>query len=144
MAYTDSATFTAGIEWNGVWLHDPVNADDTARLYLYGGPSRSASIAVAAEGRAYAGRVYPVYDYGDHQEDHFPVGIDVPFSDTWEAELAVLRGFAAHRQALVFRDNRGRVVQGAMTGYSEEDTTSGTAVSFTFVRTDTDTVLVTV
>ncbi|HEY3689653.1 MAG TPA: hypothetical protein VGL46_05045 [Pseudonocardiaceae bacterium] len=144
MAYTDTAVQTAGIAFQGVWIHDPADPIDTVRQFVYGKATRSATIALETQGHNYAGRVYPVYDYGDYQNDQFPVSLDVPFGATWAADIAALQTFAEYRQTLVIRDNRGRVLYGVMTAYSEKDEEWGTTVSFTFIRVDQDTVTVTV
>lgn len=144
MAYTDSAVFEAGIDFQGVWIHDPTNPQATVRQFLYGKATRSASIALETAGHHYAGRVLPVYDYGDYEDDKFPISLDVPFGDTWAADIAALQGFAQTRQTLVVRDNRGRVFYGVLTDYSEKDEESGTTVSFTVTRVDSDTVMVSV
>ena len=65
MAHTDTAVQTAGIAFQGVWVHDPADPIDTVRQFVYGKSARSASIALETQGHNYAGRTFPVYDYGD-------------------------------------------------------------------------------
>lgn len=144
MAHTDTAVQTAGIAFQGVWIHDPADPIDTVRQFVYGRSARSASIAVETQGHNYAGRTFPVYDYGDYEDNQFPVALTVPFGTTWTADMAALQAFAEYRRTLVIRDNRGRVFYGVLTAYMEKDEDFGTTVSFTFIRVDQETVTVTV
>lgn len=144
MAFTDSAVQEAGIDFQGVWIHDPTDPQGTVRQFLYGKATRSAAISLEVAGHNYAGRVFPVYDYGDYEDNKLTVALDVPFGDTWAADIAALQVFAETRQTLVLRDNRGRAFHGVMEGYQEKDEESGTTVSFTFTRVDEDTVTVSV
>jgi hypothetical protein len=136
MTYTDSEAVTATVDLLGLWIHDPLDAQGTAGNYPYARAQRSSSINTMGSERTFAGRVYPVVDYGEHQEDTFSVRVDVPHGDDWTADLGELTTFAQSRRTLCFRDGRGRLFFGAMGGYDEADQEWGTAVGFTVRRVD--------
>jgi len=125
---------TGVLDLVGVWVHDPLDPQDTARQFLYGAASRSLGVQVEQEGQSYAGRTFPVYDFGEHQGDSFSVRMDVPHGPLWAADVAALLAFAETRSTLCVRDNRGRMVVGALDGYQESDTDFGTQVSFAVNR----------
>lgn len=138
MPYSDSDPVEATLSLTGVWLHDPLDAEGTVRNYLYGGASRSTGLDVASAPVRYAGRTFPVYDYGEAEDEKIGVAIDVPHGETWAGQLADLTAFARARRTLVYRDNRGRDVYGTLAGYNEDDAEWGTGVSFDFTRVDYD------
>lgn len=136
MATTDSLPVQGGLALLGVWIHDPLAPQETARQYLYGKASRSASVDVDAGALRYAGRTYPVYDYGEGQDDQLSVSAQVPHGPDWVTQTGELLASAQVRRTLCLRDNRGRRYFGTMSGYSEDDADWGTAVSFSFTRVD--------
>jgi hypothetical protein len=136
MPYTDSDPVTEGLQLEGMWLHDPLDAEGTIYQFRYGRAARSASRDVEQEGLVFAGRRYPVVDYGEHQADEYGVRVQVHNGDDWAADLAALVDFAESRRTLHFRDNRGRAAYGTLQGHQESDETWGTTVSFTFSTVD--------
>lgn len=136
MPYTDSATATKALTLTGLWIHDPLSPQATVASYPYARSARSASVDTMGEGHYFAGRVHPVYDYGEHQQDVFNVTVDVGHGTSWAADLAALLAFAESRRTLCFRDGRGRRFFGAMTGYAEADQDWGTRVTFDVTRVD--------
>ena len=130
-AYTDSDPVTTELELLGVWIHDPDSPDDSARHYPYGKAQRETAVDVMGEGLYYAGRTYPVTDYGEHQAQEFRVTVDIPFGQDWLSATGALRTLAESRRTLFFRDNRGRALAGQMRDYRESDREWGTQVSFT-------------
>lgn len=140
MPYTDSSTTTGGVAFLGLWVHDPLDPEGTIRQHLYGAAKRSAAVAVEHVGTHYAGREFPVFDYGEARTETFDVRIDVPHGDTWRADMDAFKELAEQRRVVTARDARGRSVTGAASGYSEQDQPWGTAVSFTVTRAHEETV----
>lgn len=140
MPYTDSATATEGVAFLGLWVHDPIDAEGTIRQHLYGAAQRSAAVGVEHVGTHYAGREFPVFDFGEQRAETFDVRIDVPHGDAWRADMGALKELAEARRVVTVRDARGRSITGAMAGYSEQDMPWGTAVSFTVTRAHEETV----
>ncbi len=136
--YTDSLAAEASLTLEGVWIHDPLDPVGTVEQYLYGRAARSTEVDVASSSLAYAGRAFPVFEYGEHQSDQFNLTIAVPNDENWAATLATLVDFAGSRRTLCVRDNRRRRVFGALSGYRETDEEWGTSVSMVFTRADYD------
>lgn len=138
MPYQDSEPAEGGLTLEGVWLHDPEDAEGTVAQFLYGRSRRGATVAPQHVLAHYAGRRYPVADFGDLQSDSFTVVVEIPNGPASAGELEVLADFAESRRTLVFRDNRGRVAFGTMSGYTEADQDWGVQVSFSWARVDYD------
>jgi hypothetical protein len=134
--YMDSAEVTATLTLLGAWLHDPLDAEGTAVNYLYGGATRDTSIDAAGAGTLYAGRAYPVMDYGEHEEQTVGVTIHVPFGATHASEIDDLIAWARAKRTLWLRDGRGRTLAGTMSAFKVADAKWGSAVTFTFGRVD--------
>lgn len=136
---TDSLVVEATLTLQGVWLHDPYSADTqaaTAKQFKYGRSTRSTSIDLSSAQLIYAGRVYPVTEFGENQNDTYSVKLILPHGPTWASDVAAMEVFAQYRKTLCFRDNRGRKVFGTLSGYQEDDLDEGTSVAFTFTRVD--------
>lgn len=138
MAYRDSDITTAVVALAGVWLHDPADPDTTARQYLFGRAARATSVDVESTALQFAGRVFPVEDFGDQQTQTYTVRVEIPDGPDSAQNLADLQGFATARRTLMLRDNRGRRAHGTLSAYREDDQEWGTQVSFTFSRRDYD------
>lgn len=136
MSYTDSAPVAGSVTLEGVWIHDPADPEGTARNFLYGRASRDASLDVAAEESVYAGREYPVVDFGPFTSYQVGVRVDVPFGGSWAADLASLRAFVTARRIAFYRDNRGRAIPAHLFGYREQDADTGSQVTLTATRAD--------
>jgi hypothetical protein len=136
--YTDSVAAELSLTLQGVWVHDPLDPVGTVQQYLYGKAARSTEVDVAAAGLVYAGRTYPVFEYGEHQSDRYNITVDVPNDEDWADTLATLVDFAESRRTLCVRDNRRRRMFGALSGYRESDEPWGTTASMTFARGDYD------
>jgi hypothetical protein len=132
-----TATVTAPVLF-GVWVHDPLNPDLTARNYLYGGATQTQADTVASTQRQFVGRSYPVYDFGDPQTQTISVSVLVPFGDTWAADLAALTALPNGRRTYCYRDSRSRVVFGTTTGTNQGDVREGTSATFAVARVDYD------
>lgn len=137
MSYADSAPVAATLTLEGVWLHDPDDPDGTALNLRYGKAARSRSLEVAVSEQRYAGREYPVADYGPFTREQVTVRSEVPFGPDWSATLAAMERFILARQPVMLRDNRGRCIpSGLLSGYQEQDAETGTTLAFTVSRVD--------
>jgi hypothetical protein len=137
VSYTDSAPVSATLTLQGVWVHDPDDPGGTAYNLPYGKAARSGSLEVAEQENTYAGREFPVVDFGEFTAERYDVRVDVPFGPTHGADVAALKGFIRARKLIVFRDNRGRVVAPAkLSGFREQDMETGTQLSVQVSRMD--------
>lgn len=138
MPYSDSDPVEAMLSLSGVWIHDPLDPEASTKTFLYGKSARSHAITPEQGGTFYAGRRYPVYDYGENQTDTLSLRIQVPHGPSWVSDLRALEEFAEGRRTFVVRDNRGRVLFANLSGYGEDDQDAGTAVSMTASEVDYD------
>lgn len=133
---TDSVWTDGELNIQGVWVHDPLDPANTIEQFLYGRSARSGAIDVPATELQFAGRRYPVREFGQRQDDTWSVRVLVPFGPTWASEVEALSDFIEARRTLVFRDNRGRSAYSVLSGYRESDKDEGTDISFTVARVD--------
>ena len=136
MPFSDSDPETITLSLQGTWLHDPSDAESTAAQYLYGGPAKETSIDTMPAGTYYAGRTYPVTDYGEHEDESVSVTIHVPNGSTRADTVAELTAWARLRSAVWLRDGRGRSLPGTISAFKVQDTAFGSAVTFTLSRVD--------
>lgn len=130
MPYTDSASVTIELPLLGVWIHDPEDPEGTVYSFPYGSNSRDDSYDAMGSGTYYVGKESPVFDYGEPSAFSVSVALDIPHGPTYRADVAKIREFAAIKRAIVYRDNRGRVVYGEMSSLKVSDAGYGSAVSF--------------
>lgn len=135
MTSTLSAPVTGAVALAGVWLHDPDDAQATAVNYLYG-TGKSDALDTLGQGTLYAGREYPVVDFGEGVNATVSVTIHVPTGPTWASELAALSEIAAWKRTVMYRDSRGRKVPGVVGDYGRSDQRWGTEVTFTVSQVD--------
>ena len=138
MPTTDSEVATVTLEAQGVWIHDPLDAEGTIVQFPYGSSQRSTALEPAQVARRYAGREHPVVDFGVEQDSSYAITIDVVNGESHLAKLVALESFAQLRRTLALRDNRGRMLFGTMSRYSAQDQDWGWRVSFTFTAVDYD------
>lgn len=134
--FTDSTETVADreLELQGIWLHDPADPADTIRQFLYGKDNRSTAIEIMGTTQHFAGREFPVTDFGEHEEEDISITVDIPHGPTHRVEEADLREFMEMRKTLYLRDNRGRACYGTMSGYQQNDQSWGVTVGFKFGR----------
>lgn len=134
--FTDSTItqLETALQLQGVWIHDPTDPAFTVRQFLFGKDNRSTAVNTKGAIQVYAGRKFPVVEFGEHQEDDFSISVDVPHGPTYRTELGDLSDFMEAKTTLVLRDNRGRVAYGTMSGYNEADQAWGSTVGFKFSR----------
>lgn len=133
---TDSDSSTAFLTLVGVWMHDPLDSQATARQYLYGRAVKSDELDTMGQGTFYAGREFPVFDFGEYSAATATVKIQVPHGTEWATQLAELRAFAGLRRTICYRDNRGRRMFGTLKGFTVADEEWGNSVSFTVTEAD--------
>jgi len=126
------------LDLTGVWIHDPSDSAVTVRQFVYGKDSRSHAIDTAATVQQFAGRTFPVTDFGEYETEDISISVDIPGGDTHMAEEADLRGFMEMKKTLFLRDNRGRAAYGTMSGFSQSDASWGVTVGFKFGRVSFD------
>jgi len=134
VSYTDSAPAQGTLALQGVWLHDPLDPQESARQYRYGGPPGQRATETPDRLDYYAGRELPVVDYSPHRADSVQVAVTVPFGPNWSDQLADFSVFALARRSLTYRDSRGRNITGRLSGYMERDERHGTTCSFDMTR----------
>lgn len=122
----------------GVWIHDPADSAVTVRQFLYGKDSRSHAIDTAGTVQQFAGRTFPVVDFGEHEQEDMSISVDIPHGPTHRTEEDDLRGFMELKKTLFLRDNRGRAAYGTMSGYNQADQAWGVTVGFKFGRVSFD------
>lgn len=132
--YTDSASSSESISFDGLWISDPLDHEGTIRQFPYGKASHSTSYDRMSSGTHYAGRELPVFDFGDQLTETFSIQVEIPYGSTWRDDVDAMQAFAVDQRVLTVRDARGRAFTGAMTGYKESDQSWGTQVSFTVTR----------
>jgi hypothetical protein len=117
----------------GVWLFDPTYPEATSVQYLYGNTGRTESLGVENAGLQFLGRTRPVVDFGEAESQTVGLSFTIPFSPTHTAEVERLRAVVRARTTLCYRDGRGRILWGVLTGASITDTKSGSQVSGTLI-----------
>lgn len=136
MPFSDSDPEVASVDLQGMWLHDPLSPETTAVQYLYGGPAKETTVDTMPVGTHYAGRTYPVIDYGEHEDEAVSVTVHVPNGNTHSATVAALTAWARLRRTVWLRDGRGRSLPGTISAYKVQDTAFGSAVTFTISRVE--------
>lgn len=126
--YSDPATITATLE--GVWLHDPDDPEGTAYNFRYGRSRRAGSVEVEAQETQYAGRVYPVTDFGPYERE----AVAVEATSVDPADLVALRRFVRSRKLAFYRDNRGRSMLAEVSAGADRDEDHGSTLTFTASR----------
>lgn len=133
-ALAGSTLVTASVDLEGVWLHIPEDPGGTARNFRYGKAIRSANVDVTGSEILYAGRVFPVVDYGPQEHERVQARAQVPFGPDHAGDLAALRTLVRARRPVWFRDGRGRSFIGTLSDHEETDESFGTSVRFTMSR----------
>lgn len=118
----------------GLWIHDPINPSQTSTQFMYGKDSRGYDIDVGGSTRHFAGRVFPVTDFGEHQSDTFSVATMVPHGPEYHTEREMLRNLVLTKRTMCFRDNRGVVIYGTVGSLGEEYASDGSEFSFDVTR----------
>lgn len=118
----------------GVWVFDPTDADATERNYLHA-DGRTESIAPRSAVLEVAGRVDPIVEFGEVTIVGLEVTVFVPFGPDHDAGVQWWRDAVEARRAICYRDNRGRLMYGALpAGVSPVDGRAGTAMAIKLQR----------
>lgn len=128
---TESTTATLTLP-GGHHLHAVADAAGSYRHYPHGTRARSVDGMVTLA--RYAGRQDPVALYGEFTGETIDIAIEVPSGPTQAADCAALDGHATARRLLCYRDQRGRLLVGAVTGYGMTDTQWGAGVRLQLTR----------
>lgn len=132
MAYADSAIDSAvSSTLTGTWLHDVADPETTARQYLFGSNAREESISAEAVVLPLVGRSLPLVEFGQNERQRIGLTFVVPFDEAHDDVVTGLRDLVNLRSTLCYRDGRGRLAFGVLTGISIVDEKSGTVVSTT-------------
>jgi hypothetical protein len=135
--FSDSSVVTGGpLFLQGLWIHNPDDPRNTVHNFLYGRDLRSYSRDMGGREQFFAGRRFPVVDFGEHDSDEYSVSLQVLHGPSYDEERELMRSLSRSKRTLVFRDNRGRAVFGTISSLSEEDASWGTEFSFTVTRVD--------
>lgn len=116
----------------GVWFFDPSSPRATSTQYLYGNVGRGEGLNVESAALQFIGRTSPVIDFGQSEGQTLALTFTIPYSDTHTAEVAGFRTLVRNRRTLCYRDNRGRILWGVLTGLGITDARHGTVIGTTF------------
>jgi hypothetical protein len=120
----------------GVWVFDPTDPDGTDRNFLFA-EGRTESISVGATEIVIAGRANPLVEYGEQTIAGVVLTVFIPFGPEHDTEVDYWRTVADNRRALCYRDNRKRLVFGALKDdLAIADGRAGTAISVGLRRVD--------
>lgn len=131
--FRDSIITSATLHLEGVWLHNPTDPSGTARHYRYKAGSRKETFGAEVELLHFAGREFPVADWGEFGEQTLALDIFIPYEQE-ESNQGYLRDVVSDRQTIAYRDNRGRVIFAVLRDLSLEDVAGGTEASFSVTR----------
>lgn len=134
--FSDSSPATADDELSleALWIHDPSDAQNTIKQFRFGRDTRSFEIDVGGKEQVFAGRRFPVVDYGEHQKNSFSIGVQILNGPDYNDDRQTLRDFVESKKTLVFRDNRGHAVFGTVSSLSEDHDSWGSSFKFTVIR----------
>lgn len=133
--YNDSEVVLADpVRLEGLWIHDPINPSQTSVQFRYGKDSRGYSIDVGGSTHFFAGREFPVSEFGEHRSDSYSVKVVIPHGPTYHADREALRNTVLTRRTMCFRDNRGVVVYGTVGSLGEDHESHGSVFSFDVTR----------
>lgn len=110
-----------------VWMHSDADPNGTAYNFVYDGSGRTDQPDAMPILTKFAGRTYAQIDFGEDRERDISVTLQLPDS-TSQARMMAL---AKVKSTVVFRDQRGRRVRGAISQVSFTDEIWGQTVSFT-------------
>lgn len=100
---------------------------------------RSEDMTVEIEPAAYAGRRYPVYDFGEHSLRELKLPLAIPFADDdWETKTEYMEALLEARKAFIYRDKRARLIYGVTDGLEWGDIAIGSTVALTIQAAEFD------
>lgn len=128
--FIDSVAVSVTVHLEGVWLHDLTDPQGTLRQYRYSSGSRKESYEAETGFLHFAGRPFPVAEYGEHGDQSVEVSVFIPHHAPPCSHIAYLRSVIDRRVMIFYRDNRGRAIPAAFHGLTFEDARAGTVASF--------------
>ena len=140
-SFSTETVADAALDLSGVWMHDPANQTVSASSlhnFPYGKDQRSTALDTITTEQQFAGRTFPVVDFGEFEKEDVSITVDIPHGPDHYTEEAAIRGFMEMRRTIFVRDNRGRALYGTMSGFSQADQAWGVAVGFKVSRVSVD------
>ncbi len=129
--YRDSAIVSQSIKLTGVWLHDVTDPESVYNFKLDGG-GRSNDWQAQATYMQFAGRVSPVAEFSEHEDDVVSATIKIMKES---GEHIILERLLKAKNTLCYRDGRGRRLFGTATQLPLSDQTWGYDTEITIRRT---------
>lgn len=126
-------TASYSVRLDGVWLHDPTDADDTSKEFRNRGQARTVSKKLDVSMMQFEGREYPVAEFGTAVSESVTFD-ELMFSDS--DDLASYRALVESKRTLCYRDDRGRKVFGIISDINETDHPVGAEVPISITATD--------
>lgn len=134
---TSSTSSTSAPGLVGAWIHQPSDPEGTERNFQYQAGARAESLEVEAAMLRFNGRTFPVAEFGDAETEAVALSVQLDMDDEHDAAREWWRTTLRARALVCYRDNRGRVVFGVLSGkVGLTDVASGTTVSVTVNRVD--------
>lgn len=118
----------------GLWIHDPIDPNQTSTQFMYGKDARGYSIDIGGSTMLFAGREFPVTEFGEHRNDTYSVKVMIPHGPEYHSDREMLRDMVLTRRTMCFRDNRGVVVYGTVGSLDEDHASAGSDFSFEVTR----------
>lgn len=131
--FADSATASESVTLKGIWIHDVADSADTVHNFRYDQRGRSFSRSYESQSFRFAGRTFPVTEFGDGEDVNVRVLLQT-MKD--EDDLEELRSLLARKATLCYRDERGRKVFGTADSLPENDHIWGDDTEFSMTATD--------
>lgn len=139
MATTDSnIVMGVSLSMRGSYIYRVGAEESTLFVLPIGGVDSKDSRGRDSTALQFAGREYPVYDFGSGKSETIDRSTTLTYSDDDVFRLARLREMSQSNDTWVYRDKRGRKIYCVMTKYAEQDIAYGYNVSFTLTRVDFD------
>lgn len=105
---SDSAISSASVTLRFMWLHLANDPAGTIRQFQFNNSGGTEIHTEEVEFLTFAGRKYPVAEFGEHETDSVVVDLDL----AEEGELAYIRSLIRARSTICYRDSSGRKLFG--------------------------------
>lgn len=132
MAYADSGILsTTSYPLNGSWIHDVYNPENTARQFLFGSGERTKAVDTMGAQLMLVGRQFPMIEFGKQETASLSITVVIPSDEDHDDQVRTIREFIRLRSTYCYRDGRGELMFGTITGGTISDDPIGTTVSMT-------------
>jgi len=115
----------------GIWLHVPGDEEATIHYFFLQLGNRKEDIQIESETTHFAGRTFPVTDFGQYEQQIINLDILVANED-----FGYFRQLVRNRQVICYRDNRARKLFATFSNLSFEDRKDGVGVQFSLQQVD--------